>query len=125
MFRGPGRNQGSALSLPRIWKYVVSADKPDDGRQEPGVWPSGDKITTWWAHAAALLEELPLSQPCVALKEQYHILPEGVTLAQIRKLSGKLPTHPAHSFLYNGKWKSHSIEACLRSKKIFSPGETT
>ena len=64
----------------------------------------------------------PHSQPCVALQEQYHILPEGVTLAQIRKLSGKLPPHPAHSFFYRGKWKSHSVEACLRTKKTLWPG---
>ena len=104
----PGRSY--ELPFPRIWKHVESEREPDDGRRLAGVFPPGDKITTWWSHASSLLQEFPLSPTTLEMKELYPVVPENVTIREMRRLLGLLPKSPAHSFVYNGSWHSLSIE---------------
>ena len=119
--QGKAIEKGGAclLPLPRIWKYTESSREPDDGRREEGVWPEGDKVTSWYTHPAALLEELPLSRASVARREQHPAIPEGIGIRGMRKMSQNLPDHPPHSFMWKGAWKSHPVE--VRLVKTFSP----
>lgn len=97
--KAPRENQIVAPRvLFRTWRFL-----------EDSVVVGRSKVELFFEHPSALLAEYPLSEKAKEVWAQFPPLDGSETFIKMRGLLAKLPSHPAHSYLESGKWKSLSV----------------
>ena len=97
-----------AVPFPRVWNRLIGSTDAVVSPLGPDV--ASDKVSQWWAHPAALVGDLPLSEDALEQRRKVGVLGESLTLRGMRASLSNFDDAIAHSFRHKDGWVSLPAE---------------